>query len=189
MRLQRWALLLAGGAIGTSGFTSLLRNFNRWRRDPQVKWERLTRQLTVVDKSCLEEIVRDAVDESGERRTDDEAHSLESGEILRLIGGLEGLETLLRNSAVLVAMGYFVHELEQWYPGTLNLTSDLEISARQLGWYVGRLRIAIPQDRDHSLIANCAQLSAVIYRQMSRRLTDFYTQNDLPPLVDLLRVI
>ena len=163
--------------------------YRYWRRrkSPNFVWKKLLSQLWAVDRSCIEEIARDAVDTSGQPRTDEERMQLKAEEIARLIGGLPGLEKLEQNSVVLVDMAFYV---QNWQPGALRVTGEMREDARQIEWYVEQVRTA---ERNGKVLddffANYAQEATVIYYKMIRRLLTLYEMCNLPMLTDLQRVL
>ena len=77
------------------------------------------------------------VDESGRPKEADGAGGMEPSQMWKLIGGLEGLEVLERNSEVLIDLAFYV---QQWYPEALPIAERLRLDARQLKWHVARLK-------------------------------------------------
>ena len=54
---------------------------------------------------------------------------LNQPQLWRLIGGLEGLEVLEKNSEVLIDLAFY---LQQWYPEALVIAERLRLDAREL---------------------------------------------------------
>jgi len=82
----------------------------RSQKSSQKNWERLLKRLTAVDRSSIAEVALDIIDESGERRKDEASAVLEPSEISKLVGGLEGLEAVEANCAVLVNLAFYVQQ-------------------------------------------------------------------------------
>jgi hypothetical protein len=75
-------------------------------RSSQASWEGLLAKLAWIDRDNIAQVALDLVDESGRPRQSEDAASLEPWQLWRLIGGLEGLELLEANIAVLIDMAY-----------------------------------------------------------------------------------
>ena len=87
--------------------------YSRYRsqKSSYGNFETLLKRLSSVDRDNVALIARDLVDESGQRRTDEDDLDLDPSQIWPLIGGLKGLEALERNCAVLVDLVFYV---QQW---------------------------------------------------------------------------
>jgi hypothetical protein len=160
--------------------------YRRSRRSSGTSWEELLGQLAYVDRNCVEKIALDAIDESGRRRKDDAAIELEPDEIWQLIGGLEGIEAVERNSLVFINMAFY---LQRWYPQALVTAEELRLSAREIEWHVSRLRSAEQTGKLAISFASYAQNAVVTYYIMTRRLLALYEQGELSMLVDLQKSI
>ena len=89
-----------------------------------------------MDRDGVAQVALDYADEAGKRRTDDSDTELESSQIWKLIGGLERLEALERNCAVLIDLASCI---QQWYPEAVVLVEELRFNAREIEWHVERL--------------------------------------------------
>jgi hypothetical protein len=167
--------------IGIAGYY-----YQRSRRSSGTNWQELLGQLAYVDRNCVEKIALDAIDESGQRRRDDAAMELEPDEIWQLIGGLEGIEAVERNSLVFIDMAFY---LQQWYPEALVTAEEFRLNAREIEWHVSRLRSAEQTGKLAISFAPYAQSAVVTYYLMTRRLLALYQQGDLSMLVDLQKSI
>ena len=149
-------------------------------------WEDLLSRLIDVDRSGVEQIALDAIDESGQRRRDDHALELESGQIWRLVGGLEGVEALEHNSLVLIEIAAY---LQRWYPEALVTAEELRLSAREIEWHVSRLRAGAENGNLEASFGSYAQNAVATYYLMTRQLLALYERGNTPMLGDLQRAL
>lgn len=156
--------------------------YRRAQMSSQRNWELLLKRLTVVDRSSIAEVALDIIDESGQQRKDENSASLEPSQILKLVGGLEGLEVLEANCAVLIDLAFYV---QQWYPEALVVAEQLRLSAREIEWHVGRLKGAEQTGKLDSVFAMYAQRAVATYYLMTRRVLALYEQGNLAMLADL----
>jgi hypothetical protein len=156
--------------------------YRRSRNSSQKTWERLLKRLTAVDRSSIAEVALDIIDESGERRKDEASAVLEPSEISKLIGGLEGLEVLEANCAVLVDLAFYV---QQWYPEALVVAEKLRLSAREIEWHVGRLKSAQQTGKLEGAFTMYAQPAVATYYLMTRQVIALYEAGNLAMLADL----
>ena len=103
--------------------------YRRSHKSSQKNWDRLLKRLTAVDRSSIAEVALDIIDESGQRRKDEASAVLEPAQIWKLVGGLEGIEALEANCAVLVDLAFYV---QQWYPEAVVVAEKLRLSAREI---------------------------------------------------------
>jgi len=160
--------------------------YRRSRRTSRESWAQLLGRLTFVDRDSVARIALDYADESGQRRTDEAAIELEPAQIAKLIGGLEGVEILERNSAVLIDLAFYV---QQWYPEAIVVAEDLRLTAREIEWHVERLRGAAKAGNLETSFASYAQPAIAKYYLMTQRVLALYEQGNLPMILDLERTI
>lgn len=160
--------------------------YRKQQRFPYGDFETLLRRLAVIDRDSVALIARDLIDESGHRRTDEDDEDLDPSQIWPLIGGLQGLEILERNCAVLVDLVFYV---QQWYPEALALAEQLRLNAREIEWHVSRLKGAERTGKLESSFADNAQRAIATYYVMTRRVLTLYEQFDLPGLAELQRAL
>lgn len=156
--------------------------YRRSRNSSRENWERLLKRLTAVDRSSIAEVALDIIDESGERRKDEGSAALEPSEIWKLVGGLEGLEVLEANSAVLIDLAFYV---QQWYPEALAVAEQLRLSAREIEWHVERLKGAQQTGKLESAFPMYAQPAVAAYYLMTRRVVALYEEGNFAMLADL----
>jgi hypothetical protein len=158
----------------------------RYRRFRYGTWESLLKGLSSVDRDRVASIALDLVDESGQRKIDEDPSDLEPSQIWASIGGLKGLEVLERNCAVLVNLAFYV---QQWYPEALLVAEQLRLNAREIEWHVDRLRTAAQIGNLEASFPDYAPRAIATYYVMTRRLLALYEQCDLPGLADLQRIL
>jgi len=156
----------------------------RSRRSSQASWEVLLAQLTWTDRNNISQVALDLVDESGQPRQNGESASLEPSELWNLIGGLEGLEVLEKNSEVLINLAFYV---QQWYPEALAIAERLRLDARELKWHVARLKGAAEMGNLQTSFPFYAQRAVVAYYLMTRRVLSLYEAYNFAMLADLQR--
>jgi hypothetical protein len=170
-------LILAGllivAILGTGGYY-----FWRSRQFPREGWEDLLQRLTAIDHNGVDTVALDAIESSGQRRTDTLARELEPNEIWKLLGGLDGVKRLESNSRVLVEMAAY---LQRSYPEAATVAEELRLQAKELEFHVGRLRMADEQGSLEFHIATYAQNAAIAYYLMERRLQVLCQQTNVQP--------
>jgi hypothetical protein len=154
----------------------------RSQESSQKNWERLLKRLTLVDRSSIAEVALDIIDESGQQRKDEASAVLEPSQIWKLVGGLDGLEVLEANCAVLVDLAFYV---QRWYPEALVVAEQLRLSAREIEWHVGRLKSAQKTGKLESAFTMYAQPAVAKYYLMTRQVLALYEEGNLAMLADL----
>jgi hypothetical protein len=170
--------------IGTATYYHL-----RYRRTQSISYghlETLLKRLCSIDRGSVALIARDLVDESGRRRTDQDDLDLDPSQIWPLIGGIEGLEALERNCAVLVDLVFYV---QHWYPEVVTLAEELRLNAREIEWHVSRLKGAAKKGKLESSFPDSAQRAVATYYLMTRRVLILYEQMNMPGLAKLQRAL
>jgi hypothetical protein len=145
--------------------------YSRGRRSSQQSWEELVKKLTWIDRNTIAQVALDLVDESGEPRETTDAANLEPAQLWKLIGGLKGLETLEKNSEVLIDLAFY---LQKWYPEALVTAERLRLDARELRWHVARLKGAAQTGNLQISFPFYAQRAVVTYYLMTRRVLHLY---------------
>jgi hypothetical protein len=158
----------------------------RSRRSSEADWEELFAKLTWIDRNNIAEVALDLVDESGQPRATEDAVNLEPARLWSLIGGLEGLEVLERNSDVLIELAYYV---QKWYPEALVIAERLRLDARELKWHVARLRGGAGKGDLEVSFPFYAQRAVVRYYLMTRRVLSLYEAGNFSMLADLQRAL
>lgn len=160
--------------------------FVRSRRSSGTDWEELFAKLTWIDRNNIAEVALDLVDESGKPRATEDAVTLEPGQLWSLIGGLEGLEVLERNSDVLIDLAFYV---QKWYPEAVVIAERLRLDARELKWHVARLRGAAGKGDLQVSFPFYAQRAVVRYYLMTRRVLSLYEAGNFAMLSKLQRAL
>jgi hypothetical protein len=158
--------IFLGFLLSTAGYYVF-----RARQSPQVTWEDLVKKLTWIDRNTIAQVALDLLDESGEPKRNSDAANLEPAQLWSLIGGLEGLEALEKNSDVLIDLAFY---LQKWYPEALVIAERLRLDARELRWHVARLKGAAKTGNLQISFPFYAQRAVVTYYLMTRRLLDLY---------------
>lgn len=158
------------------------RSYRRARRFSTGDWERLLKRLQVVDRGSIAAVALDIMDESGQPRSDEGSAALESEQVWKLVGGLEGLEVLKANCEVLIDLAFYV---QQWYPEALFVAEQLRLSAREIEWRVERLKGAQGTGKLKSAFTMYGQPAVAAYYRMTRQLLALYEQGNLPMLAAL----
>ena len=156
------------------------------RATSKAQWEQLIARFTFVDRNSIQQVAFDHIDGSGGLRNDETARSLNSSEIWKLIGGIQGLEVLERNCAVLIDMACY---LQRWYPEAMTTAEQLRKSAEEIQWHVGRLKGAVIPEKMASDFADYARPAIASYYLMTRRVLTIYEDANFPELVKLQRTI
>ena len=180
--------------------TSVYAYVHSRRRQSRVygNWETIFARFTEIDRTSVECIALDflsAADTSTADRAEsitgqdalvDPGEELDPAEIWPLIGGMEGLEILRRNCAVLVDMAFYV---QQWYPEALAVAEQLRLNAREIEWHVDRLKGAARTGKLESAFPDYAQRAITTYYLMTRRVLELFEQGDFPGRFDLQRAL
>jgi len=140
--------------------------YRRARNSTQNDWDSLLNRLSRVDRSSIAEVALDVIDESGQQRTDQGSAILEPPQIWKLLGGMEGIEALEANCAVLIDLAFY---LQQRYPEALVVAEQLRLSAREIEWQAGRLRGAAETGKLAGAFPMYGQRAAAAYYLMTQR--------------------
>lgn len=150
----------------------------RARLYPYGQFEVLLGRIAAVNRGNVEAIARTLVDEFGQPLgNDDDVSDLAPEEIWQMIGGLEGLSDLERNTAVLVDLVFYV---QQWHPEALAVAEQLRVNAREIQWHIDRLRAAVKRGPIETASAEAAQRAVAVYYTMTRHVLSLYEQLGIP---------
>jgi hypothetical protein len=158
----------------------------RNRRSSPADFESLFAQLTWIDRNNIAQVALDLVDPSGRPKVDEAAATMEPSQLWNLIGGLDGLEILERNSEVLIELAFYV---QQWYPEALPIAERLRLDARELQWHVARLRGAAQKGNLQISFPFYAQRAVATYYLMTRRVLALYEAANFSTLTELQRAL
>ena len=156
------------------------------RATSKALWEHLIARYTFVDRDSIQQVALDHIDGSGVLRNDEAARSLNSSEIWKLIGGMQGLGVLETNCTVLIDMACY---LQQWYPEAMTTADQLRKSAEEIRWHVGRLKGAVIPEKVASEFADYARPAIASYYLMTQRVLALYEAARFPALIDLQRTL
>lgn len=161
--------------------------YKQARRVTKTTWEKLMERLILVDRSKIDEIALDVIDEHGQPRCDEHAKELAAVRIWKLVGGIKGAEALEHNAKVFIEMAAY---LLQWHPDAAAIAEDLRMSAREIEWNVERMRAGTRTGKPNISFRNYAQNAAANYYIMRRQLLTLYEQGRLPAMLkDLQRAL
>ena len=158
--------------LGVGGYYSW-----QLRKSASAGWKELLKRLLTIDQTGVDAVALDAIEPSGNRRTDGLARELEPEKIWELLGGLDGVQRLENNSRVLVDMASY---LQRSYAEAAVLAEELRLQAKELEWQVGRLKMAAEQGSLEFHIGTYAQNAAIAYYLMEHRLQAFCQRANLP---------
>ena len=168
-------LFLAGVLIAVI-LVHAIRYALRLRASTKTEWEALLETLIAIDREGVDTVALDAIESSGQRRTDQLARELEPNEIWKLLGGLEGVKRLESNSRVLVEMAAY---LQRSHPEAAAVAEELRLHAKELELHVGRLRLADEQGSLEFHVPTYAQNAAIAYYLMEQRLQALCQQTSM----------
>jgi hypothetical protein len=153
----------------------------------QRSWDELLARLVMVDRGGIAKVALDAIDPSGRRRRDEQARELTPEQIWNLLGGVDGVEILEKNSHVLVEIAM---HLRKWYPEAAEAAEMLRRQATELGGNVENLRMADAKGHLEFHFASYAQNATIGYYLMTQQLLELYRESKLSPrFTDLGKVI
>jgi hypothetical protein len=155
-------------------------------RRRELRWEKLIANLAWIDRESIAEVALDLVDEFGRPRDAVSAETMEPAKMWDLVGGLDGLAVLERNSELLIDLVFY---MQQWYPEAVVLAERLRVDARQLKWHVARLNGAAARENPQVYFSYYAQRAVVHYYVMTRRLLMLEETGRFPQLADLRKAI
>jgi hypothetical protein len=159
----------------------------RSRRLSQATWEDLMAKLSKTDRDGITMVARELVDEWGEPRAGEEdVAGLEPAQLWSLVGGLEGLQVLEKNSEVLIEIAFYV---QRWYPEALVISERLRLDARELRWHVSRLKGAARTGNLQISFPFYARRAVTIYYLMTRRVLRLYEAAQFSNLNELQQAL
>jgi hypothetical protein len=156
------------------------------RRRLQGSWQVLFAKLDWVDRDAVAKIALSFADQSDRGENVPASGDLEPSQLWRLIGGLDGLEVMERNSEVLIDLAFYLH---RFYPEALAIAERLRLDARELKWHVGRLKGAAETGNLQISFPFYGQRAVVSYYHMTRRLLSLYEAAHFSTLADLQRAL
>jgi hypothetical protein len=177
---------LVGVLAFVMALSSLVWHFSvRARRSSRLSWENLVRKLIWVDPKVVSQIALGLLDGPGRLEKADR-DSIDASRIWEMIGGLDGLENLKKNSRVLIDLA---SHLQRWYPDALVIAEEMRLSARELDWHIGRLQGAAKTGNLEISFSFYASRAIAIYYRMTQQIIALYQERNLPMLADLQRAL
>jgi hypothetical protein len=160
--------------------------YRRARETSQGTWNDLIKRLKLLDRDSIARIALDAIDESGLPRVGDAEFPLDPEKIWPLIGGLNGLEVMEHNCAVLVDMAFYV---QKWYPEAVVVAEQLRLNAREIAWHLDRLKGAAQTGNLKSAFPDYAQRAVATYYLMTRSVLALYERGNMPEFAQLQQAL
>jgi hypothetical protein len=117
----------------------------RVRRSSRSSWESLVKKLVWVHPGEAAETALDLPGQPGESEQLSDRAPLHTSLLLERVGGLQGLEILKNNSAVMLDLATY---LLRWHPEALAVAEEPRLNARELQRHVSRLRRAAKAGQD-----------------------------------------
>ncbi len=174
------AVLFLAALLGTAVLYSL-----RARRSAAANWDDLLKRLVWIDPANIATIALDFLGDGSTGSPSQDA-TLAPEKIWRMLGGLQGLETIESNCRVLVELAGYI---QRWHPEAVVVAEQLRLSSREIEWHVGRLKGAAATGNLESSFADYAQRATVTYYLMTRHLLSLYGQVSFPRLAELQQAI
>jgi hypothetical protein len=172
--------LLLSGTLIIALISASLYYFRKVRVSRNHEWEMLLGSLVSINREGLDRVALESIEPSGRRRSDEWSRELEPEQIWELLGGMEGIEKIERNSRVLIQMADF---LQRSYldANAVDVALTLRRQASELAWQVERLRLAVNQGSLEFHVATYAPNVAIAYYLMEQRLRALFQQAGLAP--------
>jgi hypothetical protein len=163
-------------AILATGAHYYLRNLKQ-QKYPYGKWDELLKRLGSLDHNNLALIAGSFNNDS-----DMEDEELDPEQLWHLLGGMQGLEVVEKNCAVLVDLVFYV---QQWYPEAMLVAEQLRQNAREVQWHIDRIKSAAKIGKPRSATPEYVQQAVAIYYRMTCQVLTLYEQANVPGLADL----
>jgi hypothetical protein len=163
-----------------------IRYGSKLRKSHKTTWEELMQRIVPVDRRAIETVALDAVEPSGEPRSEEHPRELGRKDIWNLLGGMEGINRIESNARVIIEMAAY---LERWHPEAAETAEELRLEARRLEWHVGRLRSAETNHCLHLHFHSYGQSAAVSYYLMLNRILALYQHSQAALFGDVQRVL
>ncbi|HEU5404114.1 MAG TPA: hypothetical protein VFU86_22350 [Terriglobales bacterium] len=144
------------------------------------------KKIVRLDSAKLASVALNILNESEEGKSTSERPDFDPSTIWDLIGGLQGLEVMKKNSRVLIELAA---HLQNSYPEAVQVAEELRLDARELDWHVERLRGAAKTGNLRVSFPDYAQQAAAIYFRMSRQLLNLCAVVHSPMLADLQKTL
>lgn len=139
------------------------------------QWSQLISRLAPVDRSRIASIAL-----AGPRSSEDSETGyfgdLES-ELWFQEVGWKGLDQIKNNCAVMIDMAHFI---QSTYPEAVVTAEQLRVSARQVEWYIDRLRLASHAGHLEACFAEYADRAIGLYYGMTESLKTVYRERGVP---------
>jgi hypothetical protein len=158
----------------------------RLRTSHRRTWEELISKLVSTNCQDIETVALDAVEPSGERRSDALRRELGRKQIWDLLGGMEGIRRMENNSRVLVEIAAY---LERWHPEAADAAEEIRLEARSLDWQTRWLHEAEKNGCLELHFHSYGQNAAISYYAMARKTMALFQESEASLLGDLQRAL
>jgi hypothetical protein len=178
-------LIVTGIVFVTLVVTGVLYTW-RLRRSSRKTWEELMGQIVPINRQGIDAVVLDAVEPSGERRSDEHRRELGRTEIWNLLGGMDGIRRMENNSSVLIEMAAY---LERWHPEAADTAEEIRLEARNLRW---QTRWLYEAEKNHCLeqhFHSYGQNAAISYYRMVKKTVSLFQHTEASLFGDLQRAL
>ena len=172
------AMILAGGFYYF--------RFRRNKKFPYGDCGTLLKRLDAVDRRNIERIAASSIEVFDHLEFNEDDTDLEPSDISGLIGGLEGLEAMKRNCAVLIDLAFYV---QQWHPEAIVVAEHLRLNSREIEWHIESLKGTIQTGKFEWFFPEHAERVTTVYYLMTRQVLNLFEIAKLPALEDLQRAL
>lgn len=167
-------------ALGAVAIRTSVRSASR----RTTEWDQLLGRLAPLDRNRLARIALSSQD----------AENVESSpcfgdldsELWFQEVGWQGLENVKNNCAVMIDMA---HHIQSRYPEAVVLAEQLRVTARQVDWYIDRLRLASEAGHLKACFAEYGNRAIGLYYGMTESVKLIYRELGLPEQKQLEAVL
>lgn len=175
--------VLAGLLIVLLGGIALT-SYTRMAARRVSEWDELLGRLARIDRARIARIAL-TEEKSADALATDHFGDLES-ELWFQEVGWQGLDNLKNNCAVMVDMAHYI---QSRYPEAVVMAEQLRVTARQVDWYIDRLRLASEAGHLKACFAEYAERAVALYYGMAESLKLVYRELELPEREQLEAVL
>jgi hypothetical protein len=143
-------------------------------------------KIVPIDRQAIETVALDAIEPSGERRSDEHRRELGRKEIWDLLGGMDGIRRMETNSQVLIEMALY---LQRWHPEAADTAEEIRLEAGKLNWQARWLHEAEKNDCLELHFHMYGQNAAISYYSMVKKTIALFQHSEASLLGDLQRAL
>ena len=133
-----------------------------------ASWEELISSLEPVNSEGVANVARDFLNPTGmqvDPRRD--GNRLEPSDIWNMVGGVDGIEVMRKNTAVLIEIAAYI---QRWNPEAVIVGEQLRLDAQEMDGYLKKLKSSAKAGTLQTWYPFYAQRAASAYYLMTRRL-------------------